>query len=102
MIKFILITIALYFLTLFQTSFFVHFAIFGITPNIVAFAVILWNIFEKKERTVGYFIAITAGLFLDIFSNGFIGINIVILVVMAALIKLLVKKYVKIPFFEEL
>jgi rod shape-determining protein MreD len=101
-IKFILITIALYFLTLFQTSFLVHFAIFGITPNIVAFAVIIWNIFEKKERSVGYFVAIIAGLFLDIFSNGFIGINIIILVAIVASIKLLVKRYVKIPFFEEL
>ncbi len=101
MIKFILITIILYFLTLFQTSFLVHFAVFGRTPNLVALIAVLWSIFEKKEKLGGFYVAVIAGLFLDIFSNGFIGTNIVILAIIAALIKFVVKKYVKIPFFEE-
>ncbi|KKQ68651.1 MAG: hypothetical protein US88_C0002G0098 [Parcubacteria group bacterium GW2011_GWA2_38_27] len=101
MIKFILITIFFYFLTLFQTSFLVHFAVFGRTLNFVAFAVILWNIFERKENSRGFYVAGMAGLFLDIFSTGFIGANFATLIIVSALIKFLLKRYVKIPFFEE-
>jgi len=101
MIKFILITIALYLLTLLQTSFLVHFSICGMTPNLVGFIVILWNISEKKENLTGLFAAGIAGLFLDIFSVGWIGTNIAILIIISALIKFFLKRHVKIPFFEQ-
>jgi ABC-type dipeptide/oligopeptide/nickel transport system permease component len=53
--------------------------------------------FEKRESGFGFFAALWAGFFLDIFSNVFIGFHISIAVFLVALIKLFVKKYVYLP-----
>jgi len=42
-------------------------------------------------------LAFTGGFFLDVFSSQFIGFNIAIAIIIAILIKLVLKKYVRIP-----
>ncbi len=96
--KLIISIIILYFLTLFQTSFLVHFSLFGMIPNFVLVFVVLWNIFEKGDSVIGIYNAVIGGFFLDIFSDRFIGFNILILVLLAFILKLISNRYVRIPF----
>jgi len=98
MIKKILLIIALYFLTLFQASFLVHFSLWGWVINLVLILVILLNIFENPEGNMGFYGAFFGGFFLDIFSNAIIGFNILILIIIAFAIKMITNKYVRIPF----
>jgi len=86
---------------LIQTSFLVHFIVWGMVPNLILFLIILWNVFEKADNKFGLYQAVIGGLYLDIFSNRIIGFNILILFCLAILIKLFFRKYVRIPFFEE-
>lgn len=94
----ILIIILFYFLALLQTSFLVHFAFLG--ANFIFIVVIIWNIFEKQKSHYGVFGATIAGFFLDLFSSGVMGYNILILLAIASIIKFILKSYVQIPFFE--
>ncbi len=96
MIKYFFSIILFYFLTLFQISFLAG------RINLVFFLVIIWNILEEKENNLGIFNALIAGFFLDIFLDKFIGFNIIILVIMAFLIKYLIRQHVRIPFFEKI
>lgn len=96
--KLIISIIILYFLVLLQTSFLVHFGLFGMVPNAVIVFVVSWNIFEKEDSNVGIYNAVIGGFLLDIFSDRFIGFNILILVLLAFILKLISNKYVRIPF----
>jgi len=95
-----------YILTLFQTSFLIHFNIFleggfgGWTPNLILIAVILITVFERPEKNLGIFLAFIGGFFLDIFSENFIGFHILVLVILALLIKFILRKYVRIPIIK--
>jgi len=101
MIKKILVFIIIfYFLALVQTSFLVHFKVWNMVPNLILFLVVVWNVFERADNKFGLYQAIIGGFFLDIFSDKFIGFNILILVISVILIKLFFKRYVRIPFFE--
>ncbi len=95
---FLLSIVVLYFLTLFQTSFLVHFKILGYVPNLVLFFVIIWNLLENRKNPAGVFVSLIGGFFLDVFSNHFIGFNILILVLVSLAIKLTFKKYVGLSF----
>ena len=102
MFKKILISIIVfYFLVLIQTSFLVHFNILGIVPNLVLISVVLWNLFEKSKNYSGLYAALIGGFFLDIFSSRFIGFYVLILFTLAIFIKLIFKRYVRIPFIEK-
>lgn len=90
--------IVLYFLVLFQTSFLVHFALWGVVPNLVMLLVIILSIYDKQDSYLGLYNAVIGGFFLDIFSNRIIGFNILILVILSILLKLIFNKYVRIPF----
>ncbi len=96
MIKHFFSLLLFYFLTLFQISFLAS----GF--NLVFFVVIVWLFIEKKENNFGYFNALSAGFFLDIFSNNFIGFNILILISLTILIKFFIKEYVRIPIIEKI
>lgn len=95
--KLLIFTLFFYFLVLLQTSFFVHFRIWGIVPNFVFIAVILLNLFEKPKDYAGLLIALVAGLFLDIFSQGMIGFYALILFSLSFFIKIILKRYVWAP-----
>ncbi len=86
-----------YFSVLFQTSLLFHFSIWGHTINFILLLVILLNLFEPPEQKYGILTAFIGGFFLDIFSNGIIGFWILALLVLSFFIKLVLRKYVKIP-----
>lgn len=92
---------ALFFLlALLQTSFFVHFRVFGIMPNFLLLAVLIVNIFESPRDLTGIYLALFAGFLWDIFSSEFIGYHILVLVCVAVLIKFVLFQYVRIPTFK--
>lgn len=94
MIKYIISLFLLYFLVLFQTSFLVDLF------NLTFWVIIFWSFLEKKESDLAFFNALIGGFFLDIFSNNFIGFNIIILLTLTFLIKYLIRPHVKIPYVE--
>lgn len=103
MFKKILISIIVfYFLVLLQTSFLVHFTIFDAVPNVVLILVIIWNLLEKRRDYFGVINGLIGGFFLDIFSGRFIGFYVLILVGLAIFIKLIFKRYVRIPFIDKI
>lgn len=83
-------------MALLQTSFLVHFNIFGIYLNIILILVILINFFEKTQN-YGLFAAFIGGFFLDIFSVGLIGYQVLILLGISLVIKIFLKRYVRSP-----
>ena len=112
--KVLIIAILFYFLTLFQTNFLIHFSIWGKALNLVLILVIILNIFESSQtsnllrkkgervskwipKNSGIFGAIFGGFFLDIFSSGPIGFQILILLSISIFIRLILKRYGRIP-----
>lgn len=98
MIKRVLVLLAVfYLLALMQTSFFIHFKIWGIMPNFILISAILINIFEQPKKNTGLFAGFIGGFFLDIFSSSFIGFYALILLALSFLIKIIFRKYVWAP-----
>jgi rod shape-determining protein MreD len=92
--KKILISIILfYILALVQTSFLIHFDIYGANLNLILIAIVLISFFEKAERRRGLVVAAIGGFYLDLFSNLQIGVSILALVVLVFLIKKAVKVF---------
>lgn len=103
MVKNILIlVIAFYIIALFQTSLFVYFNVFGGIINIILILVILINLFEKPEQKTGFLAAFIGGFFLDVFSSRPIGFDILILVLISVFIKVILRRYVRTPFFGKI
>lgn len=91
------VIIIFYFLAILQTSFFSHFGVLGGIFNPIFIIVILVNFIEKSEGFFGIFLAIIGGLFLDVFSAGFIGRNVLILLGLSLIIKFTLRRYVRAP-----
>lgn len=104
--KILILILFFYILTLFQTSFLIHFNIFleggffGWALNLILIAVILITVLENPEKNLGIFSGICGGFFLDIFSENFLGFHILILVILAFFIKFILRKYVRIPIIK--
>ena len=95
----------LYFLTLIQGTFLVHFPILGIVPNLVLITAIFVNLIEKPENRLGLVTALISGFYLDVFSfghNWFFGFYMLIFLIISLFIKLIFKSYVQIPFFDKI
>ncbi|MFH1423847.1 MAG: rod shape-determining protein MreD [Candidatus Nealsonbacteria bacterium] len=90
----LIILVVFYLLALLQTSFFIHFRIWGIVPNFILISAVLINVFEKPQKNTGIIAGFIGGLFLDIFSSGFIGFYALILPALSFLIKIIFRKYV--------
>jgi len=102
MLKKLLISIIiLYFLVLIQSSFLVYFLFWGRVLNLILILIIFWNLLENPKKYFGLYLAFIGGFFLDIFSNHFIGFNILILLGLAFFIKLIFRRYVEIPLFKK-
>ena len=95
--KLLLTIICFYFLILFQTSFLAHFDIFNIITHIGLVIVLILFFCRKEADMSSIVLAICAGLFLDIFSDKFIGFYVLILCVSIILINLILQKYVRAP-----
>lgn len=97
--KIITLFLGFYILSLFQTSFLVHFCFvageWGL--NIISISVIIINLLEKPNESLGVFAAIWGGFFWDMFSSNLIGFHILFLVLISILIKTILKRYVRFP-----
>ncbi len=98
--KLSIIIIFFYILALLQTSFLVHFSVLGIIPNLILISVIFINFFEDIKENNGILSAFIGGFFLDIFSENIFGFQILVLIIISCFIKLILKKYVRIPAFK--
>ena len=98
MTKVILLVLIFYILALAQASFLVHFQIFGMVLNVSLILVVLINIFESPQKYLGLHGSLISGFFLDIFSTRPFGFWILIFFLVAIFIKLIFRKYVRIPF----
>jgi len=85
--KFIILFFILYFLSLFQTSFF---NFLKVQPNFILVLFLTLLIFEKQKKS-GLFIAILGGLFLDIFSDFILGTTIITFVLIYLLMMIILK-----------
>lgn len=100
----IVITVLFYLFAIMQNSFFAHFSLFGTVPNLVfIFFFTLIFFIGKNNYFQIIFIAIIAGLLLDIFSNMHFGTSIILLLVIGLAFKkiqsiLQVKKSNDFPF----
>jgi len=93
--KIFLIFISFYILTLFQSSFLVHFHFSGIVPNLLLISVILINLFESRSSNSGFFSAAISGFFSDVFSENFLGLHVLIFLSISFFIKHFFKKHVQ-------
>lgn len=104
--KYLIIVILFYFFAVLQNSFFVHLNLLGTTPNFVFIFFLLLVFFSARGGPAfGWeeiFYAITAGLFLDVFSSAHLGASVVMLIIIGFLTKkiclLLSEKNDKYPF----
>jgi hypothetical protein len=67
--------------------------------NLVDLAVAVVVLFEKRRHNMGWAAAFWGGIFLDLYSTRFFGFWIMVLLAMVAFVKLVLKKYVRIPSF---
>ncbi len=74
-LKYIIIFLIFFVLSLFQTSLSPYFGINGATLNFVFILFMIFIFFDTKGE--GFFIALMAGFFLDVFSLSYFGISIV-------------------------
>lgn len=89
-------------LAMIQASFMPHLPLDLKLPpwvNLVNLAVVIIALFEKRKNNMGWVAAFWGGIFLDMYSGGFLGYWILILIGGVAFIKLILKKYVRIPSF---
>lgn len=91
--KFLILFLFFWLLALFQTSFLVYFW----ALNFILILVIFINLFEKSEGNSGLFSALFGGFFLDIFSERPLGFHILSLLILALLIKMVLKRYIQLP-----
>lgn len=72
--KFFVILIFFYFLAMIQSSFLGHFAIRGVSPNLILITVLLLILFERPKSHFGKVSGFLAGFYLDIFSSFALGV----------------------------
>ncbi len=89
--KILISVLFFFFLALIQTSFLIHLDISGVSLNLILISVILVNFFEKPRQKTGLVVAAIGGLYLDLFSNFQIGISLFTLIILALLIKRILK-----------
>lgn len=84
-----------------QVSFVPHFSFLdGKWPewiNLIDASVIMIALLEKRSHRLSWFAAIFGGAIIDLYSDGFFGLWIGILLVAVVFVKVVVKKYVRIP-----
>ena len=97
-VKNIGIILAFYCFALIQSSFLVHFNIYGFVPNLILISVLAINLIESPEKRSGLFFAAFGGFLVDVFSNRPVGLNLLVYLIFAFIIKYLLKNYVRVSF----
>lgn len=92
-----------FFLVIIQTSFFAHFALLRYAPNLALVFAILWNFFERNKNlfSPGLLVSLCAGFMLDVYSDGYFGFFLSILLIATIFIKKFLRSYVRVPFVKE-
>ena len=85
--KAIFLIIFFYFLIIFQISFAPHLEIFGNAPNLILVVLLLFILLETPKNNFSYYVAFLAGIFIDIFSNSFLGTTAIFLLLSTFLLK---------------
>lgn len=98
------VIIILGFLAIIQVSFVPHFGIDAVPGfkwlNLISLAVFVVAVFEHRRGRLSWAAALWGGIFLDLYSGyGFFGFWILSLAGIVAAVKLILKKYVRIPSF---
>ncbi len=78
-----------------QSSFFIHFPIYGLVPNLLLALVLIYNLLEDFKRVEGFYIAVFAGFWVDVFSTMPIGTYVVSFLFLAYLLKRILRRYVE-------
>lgn len=90
-LKILITTFLLYFFAVLRDSFFAHFNIFGIAPNFVFILFFVFIFFSGRGKPrfnwEDIYVAVIAGLFLDIFSYSYFGVSTILLLAIAVLVK---------------
>ncbi len=81
-----------YLLTIFQSSFLIHFAWHNTCLNLVLLVLIVLFFKKKREINEGFLLSFFAGFFIDIFSSHFFGLVILLFFLIYLLIEK-IKKY---------
>lgn len=97
-VKNIGIALSFYCFVLMQSSFLIHFNIYGFVPNLILISVFVLNLIESPEKKSGLFLAAFGGFLIDVFSNRPVGLNLLIYLVLAFIIKYLLRNYVRVSF----
>jgi len=99
--KILFLIIFFYIISLLETSFFIHFNFFRFFPNIILIFQILITLFEDPNKNLAIFSAVSAGFFWDIFSENPVGFGILILLLISIFLKIILRKYVRIPILKQ-
>ena len=99
--KILFLIIFFYTISLLEASFFIHFNFFHFFPNIILISQILITLFEDPNKNLAIFSAVSAGFFWDIFSENPIGFGILILLLASVFLKIILRKYVRIPILRQ-
>lgn len=100
LLKIFIVIPVLYFLTLIQSSFLPHFAIFGPVPNLVLISIVFLFFFLSAGRQGAFLsliFAFVGGVFLDAFSSHFFGFYVLIALGIFIFIRQILKRYVQVP-----
>ncbi len=76
-VKYIIITLLFFLFAVLQTSFLPYFNIAGSTPSLIFILFFILIFFETPLSSEGFFMAIIAGFFADIFLPSFFGLSII-------------------------
>src|SRR3989344_9256457 len=86
--KILVIILLFYIFILLQNSFFVHFNLFGATPNLVFIFFFSLAFFNRKDKNYQIiYLASIAGILLDISSYTYLGPSIISLIIIGFLLK---------------
>lgn len=92
--KRILFTSLLFILIAFlQTSFFAHFPIFGMIPNLLLISFFLFLVLYRSDFFQWFFPAVVSGLVLDMYSDNFIGFWPALLLAFGFLVQMIKERY---------
>jgi len=92
--KLLILIVLFYFLALLQSSFLIHFNLFGAVPNLVFILFFMLVFFEKNKQPVQLesyysvaYTAIIAGIFLDFFSYTYLGPSTILFLAIGLILK---------------
>ncbi len=97
--NFVFIFLVPYFIFIIESGLMIHLS--GIIPNLLILYALFFNVFENSFRKRGLLVAGFCGLFFDVISSYPLGIFSGIFLLLAFILKLILQKYVRIPFFQK-